>query len=237
MEAAEGKLFRPLAYTKTFALIGSIVVALTIIPPLAHWFIAGRYKSHLARYGLWSSIALAGVLGAILLSWFPWWLGLFMIVAAAFHLSSPKIPNTVQRGILFSFNFVVAVLVALWLAADWKPLGPEEHIHNILFVLLTVGGLLGFFYFFYQVLRTDACGPASIQDYLHRFQWFDRCLRVYCLGRLEQCLWVAAGRYSKFQALRYHGARRAGSGQGVYARSGRGFLSAHADDDAARFYW
>ena len=148
MEAAEGKLFRPLAYTKTFALIGSIVVALTIIPPLAHWFIAGRYKSHLARYGLWSSIALAGVLGAILLSWFPWWLGLFMIVAAAFHLSSPKIPNTVQRGILFSFNFVVAVLVALWLAADWKPLGPEEHIHNILFVLLTVGGLLGFFYFF-----------------------------------------------------------------------------------------
>src|SRR5690606_33500807 len=33
MEAAEGKMFRPLAYTKTFALIGSIVVALTIIPP------------------------------------------------------------------------------------------------------------------------------------------------------------------------------------------------------------
>lgn len=36
MEAAEGKLFRPLAYTKTFALIGSIIVALAIIPPLAH---------------------------------------------------------------------------------------------------------------------------------------------------------------------------------------------------------
>ncbi|WOO42966.1 efflux RND transporter permease subunit [Rubellicoccus peritrichatus] len=36
MEAAEGKLFQPLAYTKTFALIGSIIVALAIIPPLAH---------------------------------------------------------------------------------------------------------------------------------------------------------------------------------------------------------
>jgi len=48
MEAAEGKLFRPLAYTKTFALIGSIVVALTVIPPLAHWFLATkrRKKSH-----------------------------------------------------------------------------------------------------------------------------------------------------------------------------------------------
>jgi Cu(I)/Ag(I) efflux system membrane protein CusA/SilA len=148
MEAAEGKLFRPLAYTKTFALIGSIVVALTIIPPLAHWLIAGHYKSHLARYGLWGGIALAGVLGAIFLPWFPWWLGLFMVVAAAFHIASPKISDTVQRGVLFAFNFVVAVLVALWLAADWKPLGPEAEVHNILFVLLTVGGLLGFFYLF-----------------------------------------------------------------------------------------
>lgn len=33
MVAAEGKLFRPLAFTKTFALIASIVVALTLIPP------------------------------------------------------------------------------------------------------------------------------------------------------------------------------------------------------------
>ncbi|MDQ8195896.1 efflux RND transporter permease subunit [Coraliomargarita sp. SDUM461004] len=39
MVAAEGKLFRPLAYTKTFALIGSIIVALMLIPPLAHWLL------------------------------------------------------------------------------------------------------------------------------------------------------------------------------------------------------
>ncbi|MCB0691972.1 MAG: efflux RND transporter permease subunit, partial [Saprospiraceae bacterium] len=35
MVAAEGKLFRPLAFTKTFALIASIVVAISILPPLA----------------------------------------------------------------------------------------------------------------------------------------------------------------------------------------------------------
>ncbi|MDQ8209432.1 efflux RND transporter permease subunit [Coraliomargarita sp. SDUM461003] len=148
MEAAEGKLFRPLAYTKTFALIGSIVVALTIIPPLAHWFIAGRYKSHLAKLGLWGSIGVIGLLAAIFVSWFPWWLGVLAVATAAFHLSSPKMPEKVQRGTLFSFNFVVAILVAFWLAADWKPLGPEQHLHNILFVLITVGGLLGFFYIF-----------------------------------------------------------------------------------------
>lgn len=36
MQAAEGKLFKPLAYTKTFALIASVVIALTVLPPLAH---------------------------------------------------------------------------------------------------------------------------------------------------------------------------------------------------------
>ena len=148
MEAAEGKLFRPLAYTKTFALIGSIVVALTIIPPLAHWFIAGRYKSTLAKYSLWSGIGLTGVFGALFISWFPWWLGLLMLAAAVFHIASPKIPEKVQRGVIYAFNFIVAVLVALWLAADWKPLGPEQHLHNILFVLFVVGGLLGFFMLF-----------------------------------------------------------------------------------------
>ena len=35
MIGAEGKLFRPLAYTKTFALLGSVLVALLLIPPLA----------------------------------------------------------------------------------------------------------------------------------------------------------------------------------------------------------
>ncbi|MBN1816274.1 MAG: efflux RND transporter permease subunit [Sedimentisphaerales bacterium] len=36
MSGAEGKLFKPLAYTKTFALLASVIVAITIIPPLAY---------------------------------------------------------------------------------------------------------------------------------------------------------------------------------------------------------
>ncbi|MEL0299727.1 MAG: efflux RND transporter permease subunit, partial [Flavobacteriaceae bacterium] len=35
MMGAEGKLFKPLAFTKTFALTASIIVALFIIPPFA----------------------------------------------------------------------------------------------------------------------------------------------------------------------------------------------------------
>ena len=44
MEAAEGKLFKPLAFTKTFALIASVVVALTIIPPFAHILFTGKIR-------------------------------------------------------------------------------------------------------------------------------------------------------------------------------------------------
>ena len=50
MIEAEGKLFRPLAFTKTFALIGSVVVALTIIPPVAHLLIAGKFSSPLRNF-------------------------------------------------------------------------------------------------------------------------------------------------------------------------------------------
>lgn len=45
MQAAEGKLFRPLAFTKTFALIASVIIALTIIPPAAHLFFRHRKKN------------------------------------------------------------------------------------------------------------------------------------------------------------------------------------------------
>ncbi|MEO0795282.1 MAG: efflux RND transporter permease subunit [Verrucomicrobiota bacterium] len=148
MEAAEGKLFRPLAYTKTFALIGSIVVALTIIPPLAHWFIAGCYRSGWAKRSLWAIVAAVGILGPAFLAWFPWALGLLLVGAAAFHWFREKIPGRIERALLIAFNFLVAIYVSILLAADWQPLGPDERFHNVLFVLLAVGGLLSFFHLF-----------------------------------------------------------------------------------------
>ena len=44
MVAAEGKLFKPLAYTKTFALAGSVIVALIILPTLAQVLVAQRFR-------------------------------------------------------------------------------------------------------------------------------------------------------------------------------------------------
>jgi len=41
----EGKLFHPLAYTKTFAIIGSTILAVTVVPVLCTWLIRGPFHS------------------------------------------------------------------------------------------------------------------------------------------------------------------------------------------------
>ena len=57
MTGSEGKLFRPLAFTKTFALVASVIVALTIIPPAAHMLLAGRRRSALTKQLLCGGLA------------------------------------------------------------------------------------------------------------------------------------------------------------------------------------
>ncbi len=41
----EGKLFHPLAFTKTFAMIGSTLLAVTIVPVLCTWLVHGPFRS------------------------------------------------------------------------------------------------------------------------------------------------------------------------------------------------
>jgi Cu(I)/Ag(I) efflux system membrane protein CusA/SilA len=45
LQAQEGRLFKPLAFTKTYAMAASSVVAVTLIPVLTYWFVRGRIRS------------------------------------------------------------------------------------------------------------------------------------------------------------------------------------------------
>jgi Cu(I)/Ag(I) efflux system membrane protein CusA/SilA len=45
LEAQEGKLFRPLAYTKTFVLLASVFIALTLTPTLCFYLLRGKLIS------------------------------------------------------------------------------------------------------------------------------------------------------------------------------------------------
>jgi len=141
MGGAEGKLFKPLAFTKTFALFASIVIALTIIPPAAHIFFFPRkigVKS--ARTLLYGLLAFVGL--AICFA-FSWLTGLAIVGFAAFYLFKDKIPPHIQKSVPMAANVIVLVLVAILLTADWEPLGVQKGITiNLIFVVLLIGGLM-----------------------------------------------------------------------------------------------
>jgi len=45
LEEQEGRLFKPLAFTKTYALAASSILAVTVIPVLMYWFVRGNIHS------------------------------------------------------------------------------------------------------------------------------------------------------------------------------------------------
>ena len=57
LQQQEGRLFTPLAYTKTFAMSASAVLAITIIPVLMYYFVRGKIRSEqknpLSRFFIW----------------------------------------------------------------------------------------------------------------------------------------------------------------------------------------
>ena len=102
MVGQEGKLFRPLAFTKTFVLLASIVVALTLLPPLAHLLLGRRSTRWRPPPALakWSRIglSLAAALGVT-------WL-----------LSQHWRPLGLGRGDLVNFTFAAILVGGLLLA-------------------------------------------------------------------------------------------------------------------------
>jgi len=163
MEAAEGKLFRPLAYTKTFALIGSIVVALTILPPLAHWMLVGRFKRGAWTPYAWGLLAVVGLVIPVF-SALPFMYGLILFLLAGSHALETWLPERIRRWKPYVINGLAALFVAWMLAGKWQPLGAYSEWGNVLFVVLAIGGLLalllGFIRFYpwllSQLLRAKA---------------------------------------------------------------------------------
>lgn len=150
MTGAEGKMFTPLAYTKTFVLIASVLIALTVVPVMMHLLTARRVDSaRLRRIGLIGLGAAAGIVLAV--SLFRGW-GVVALAAAAlaasvvFALVRPRLPAWMQRWAPRAASVAAAVLVAVVLAGVWEPLGAEKVLAlNVIFVALLVGSLLGGF--------------------------------------------------------------------------------------------
>ncbi|MBU1260997.1 MAG: efflux RND transporter permease subunit [Planctomycetes bacterium] len=148
MTGSEGKLFKPLAFTKTFALISSIIIALTIIPSAAHILFTKNFEiKRWTRYILAGCVIAAGVAAGFVIGFWP---GLVVIIIGIYYLvkgrqSSQK--QSSKSGLVASI-FAIA-LVGIILTLDWLPMGPEKGtIINIIFMVVLIGGLLSFFHFY-----------------------------------------------------------------------------------------
>jgi copper/silver efflux system protein len=151
MEAAEGKLFRPLAFTKTFALISSLIVALGVIPPLAHLVFSVNFRKTRFAWLIFEGLIYLGVLLAFL---FDWRLGLFLAVVGAYHLVFPRLSENVQKWARFISIAALAIFVTVLIAIYWLPLGPQKGLlRNLTFVLVLLGGTLAAFRLFQRRYR------------------------------------------------------------------------------------
>lgn len=147
MEGAEGKLFKPLAYTKTFALIASIIVALTVLPSLARiLFKERRHTTGLTR--ILGAAALIGVGAAVSLR-LNAWLGIPLIYLGVYRTVAPLLPEQMTGYVRLAENWILIGAMTILLAVNWLPLGPEKgNPLNILFVAGVIGFLMGFFFLF-----------------------------------------------------------------------------------------
>ncbi|HNQ23286.1 MAG TPA: efflux RND transporter permease subunit [Phycisphaerae bacterium] len=144
MEGVEGKLFKPLAYTKTFALTASVIVALTVIPAAAHLVLARDAEARQGRRWAGGGVLLA-VAVAVVVVWQWWWLGLLLTVLGGYAVAAPVLPTGVKRWLPWLGNVAVAAAMAVVLTQHWLPIGPEHGLlRNLVFVVAAVGGLLLF---------------------------------------------------------------------------------------------
>ena len=151
MLGAEGKLFKPLAFTKTFALFASVVVALTIVPALAHSLFTFRISSRKLRHAALGALLVTGVLFGIM---WHWWAGAIVIAVAAYHLGRLFIPARADKWANRAATGLAALGVGIILTRHWLPLGPGAgFLANAIMVFGPIILLLGFFWLFQLAYR------------------------------------------------------------------------------------
>jgi Cu(I)/Ag(I) efflux system membrane protein CusA/SilA len=144
MIAAEGKLFKPLAYTKTFALIASIIIAITLIPPFAHWIFGLKINNRKIKLG-WNGLLV--IAGLVILFTISGWAGLLMTGFGLINGAEYFLGENYRRQIPL-FNNALSVAVVTWLLTEyWLPFGPSvSFAGNMTFIILLIGAILLIFW-------------------------------------------------------------------------------------------
>jgi Cu(I)/Ag(I) efflux system membrane protein CusA/SilA len=141
---AEGKLFRPLAFTKTMALAAALVIALFLIPPFAAFLFRKTNIRERSKYILNGLLIILGITAIV----YGYWLGLVLIAYGVVALLSVRDIVTTKRANLIHI-ITTCIAIVFLLAEYWRPLGFDRSIlMNLIFVAMICFGLLGIFSIF-----------------------------------------------------------------------------------------
>lgn len=160
LTAAEGKLFTPLAFTKSFAMVAALLISMVVLPALAHLLITPEEDVEASTFEQivdivtkrWRDSVLV-VLGLLLLEWTIVG-GLLVVMLGLFRIVQDALPARFKKYVGWSENTIAIVTVSILLTADWMPLGVERSgFVNLLFVVLTVMGLLALFMVFERIYQ------------------------------------------------------------------------------------
>ena len=155
MQAAEGKLFKPLAFTKTFAMLAALFIGLVVIPALAHWLFSIKLgKERTTR--IWNSALIA--LGLFILIYSGSWLGIILMLLGVNNISEKFLPEKWQWITEYLNVAIIMLTVAVFLTREWLPLGAQNSLlANFIFVaaviVLVLGSLLLLVRFYTPILR------------------------------------------------------------------------------------
>ncbi|MGM0557220.1 MAG: efflux RND transporter permease subunit [Myxococcota bacterium] len=164
LTASEGKLFRPLAYTKTFALIASFGLAVVVLPTLVHLIVWPKIYPIDSRDSWWKTLVsgvfrvehirdwLLVALGIGVAVYGQVLLGLFFALIGVLRMTRSLFSEKWARVIPWIQNSVAAVGVTFLLTSAWMPLGFDEPlVLNLVFVAVITYTVLALFWAFIQV--------------------------------------------------------------------------------------
>ncbi|MWW25994.1 efflux RND transporter permease subunit [Algibacter lectus] len=144
MIGAEGKLFRPLAFTKTMALSASLVIALFLIPPFAAYLFRKTSLKKSFKHIINGALIIAGI--AIMVT--GYWLGIILIAFGITGLLG--VLGKLNKKNSNLVNIIISCTAIIFLLAEyWRPLGFDRSILvNLIFVAIICFGILGIFSIF-----------------------------------------------------------------------------------------
>ncbi|MDP3354095.1 MAG: efflux RND transporter permease subunit [Flavobacteriaceae bacterium] len=155
MEAAEGKLFHPLALTKTFALLAAFILGIVVLPTLVYILFDIKFDSKKIKKVWNGGLIISGVL--IIIIWFSW-SALALIAIGVNNLYANRWPENKKEYTNY-INVAITVLVAVFfLSKEWMPLGAHNSLFiNFIFVagiiLFILAALLSMVFFYEPILR------------------------------------------------------------------------------------